>query len=55
MYCYQERKGAGTMYLIMNSCMYTTGLMQTQAAALVCSHGTQSGIIGNGSAPDMDN
>ena len=43
------------MYLITHSCMYAaTGLMQTQTAVLVCSRGTQSGIIGNGSAPAMD-
>lgn len=43
------------MHLITRSCMYTTtGLMRTQTAVLVCSHGTQSGIIGNGSAPGMD-
>ena len=43
------------MHLITRSCIYMTGLMRTQTAVLVCSHGTQSGIIGKGSAPAMDN
>ena len=43
------------MQLITRSCIYMTGLTRMQTAVLVCSHGTQSGIIGKGSAPAMDN
>lgn len=41
------------MHLITRSCIYTTGLMRMQTAVLVCSHGTQTSIIGKESAPVM--
>ena len=43
------------MHLITRSCIFTTGLMRMQTAVLICSHGTQSGIIGKGLTPAMDN
>lgn len=42
------------MHLATRSCIYTTGLIKTQTAVLICSHGTQTGVIGKGPAPVMD-